>query len=363
MKLFPLDYFMQQEFPQACYVKDPNHKLALSEKHILKPVLSRFIDNMSSLRTYVRSSGARSDRWRDLASTLGYGATSVIPADSDTRWSSDYSQVKYARTHEDLLEAYILDMDSEQKMYYEKWMKSWDYHFVSMFVYPVLAAVFQLNFSLQAKMDRRKIPGLINDLKKSFSIITKDIPTVVEQLAGLRLEVEIRTRLDVTLAVVKTEQVQSLKQIMEALDKDITENVMPEVEFMDMLNLFDGKKLTAEEHKRLQLKFEKSKLGLNSKQIESEIALKINSPGKRKLSQFLSGYVSGSVDVERLFSLLKIIATRLRLKMTAERKENLMILSFNRDLFETITPKKVLQSFIKKDKKNRSKVFDDLKST
>ena len=77
MKLFPLDYFMQQEFPQACYVKDPNHKLALSEKHILKPVLSRFIDNMSSLRTYVRSSGARSDRWRDLASTLGYGATSA----------------------------------------------------------------------------------------------------------------------------------------------------------------------------------------------------------------------------------------------------------------------------------------------
>ena len=109
----------------------------------------------------------------------------------------------------------------------------------------------------------------------------------------------------------------------------------PDENFMLLVNLFNGKKLDESDYKKAQNLLDSLDCKCNAKRLTNNFAMtgQVNIDGSAsKLDKILKSFINGSVDVERLFSLLKLIVTRLRSSMVNERKENLLILSFNRGI-------------------------------
>ena len=154
------------------------------------------------------------------------------------------------------------------------------------------------------------------------------------------------TRLNASQREIDAENLTQMTTIIDDLQKDIVEKIKPDDDYMLLINLLEGKKLEEWEYNKLQLLFQNMKININPKRVTENYSLygdKDTSLCRQNLLQIIRSFTSGSVDCERLFSFLKIIVTRLRSSMSNARKENLMILSFNRNV--QVEPAKISNRF------------------
>ena len=81
-----------------------------------------------------------------------------------------------------MIRAYIDEVDDESKNFYLRWLGSYDYFYVTTFIYAVLTPLSNLNGQLQSKYDRSKLPEMLNSTKKGLDAVSNSLEIVCGEL-------------------------------------------------------------------------------------------------------------------------------------------------------------------------------------